>query len=372
MMVATPWGPGLMSRISTMRLSPGSAPRTETGPVAGFTFEKSMSVTRSLSVWICPEKQSWVSKVTTSPGSTSKMGFISGPKPKTASSLGMMWSTLSMDCVMPVSFLAACRGRARLRGYGLILDEDLLSLGDGLRTLGGGEAQRQEAQQYPCDGEVVAQTHRVVRQRGKLVVKRGQEDQDGERREHAVQHHVELVSTLTQIEDDGAHADRHVDQDHHDGDRRSYDAESTDGLEGGSEQEGDYQGEYRLRYDRHVRRTVLRVGAPKHARQHMDAAHSVHHTGCGIDACVGIGYSAVGDGEKDDHPPDPPVVRRHGGPRVGILGVGAHPGEPPAHHGGVRAHEVKQPDHQRRGEDYPGNRPSGIPRLLPQGGRCLK
>src|SRR5215208_7798608 len=32
MMVATPWGPGLMSRISITRLSPGSAPRTETGP----------------------------------------------------------------------------------------------------------------------------------------------------------------------------------------------------------------------------------------------------------------------------------------------------------------------------------------------------
>src|ERR671917_527655 len=163
MMVATPWGPGLMSRISTTRLSPGSAPRTESGPVAGLTFEKSMSVTRSLSVWIWPEKQSWVSKVTTSPGSASKIGFISGPKPKMASSLGMVWSTLSMDCVMIVSFLSACHCRARLRGHGLVLDEDLLSLGDGLRTLRGCETQRQEAQQYPCDGEVVAQTHRVVR-----------------------------------------------------------------------------------------------------------------------------------------------------------------------------------------------------------------
>src|SRR5215208_2862594 len=35
MMVATPWGPGLMSRISITRLSPGSAPRTETGPGGG-------------------------------------------------------------------------------------------------------------------------------------------------------------------------------------------------------------------------------------------------------------------------------------------------------------------------------------------------
>src|SRR5215218_7563547 len=157
MMVATPWGPGRMSRISTIRLSPGSAPRTETGPVAGLTLEKSMSVTRSLSVWIWPEKQSWVSKVTTSPGSISKTGFISGPNPKTASSLGMVWSTLSMDWVMIISFLSACRGRTRLRDHGLILHEDLLRLSDRLRALRGGESQRQEAQYYPCDGEVVAQ-----------------------------------------------------------------------------------------------------------------------------------------------------------------------------------------------------------------------
>jgi hypothetical protein len=58
--------------------------------VAGFTFEKSMSVTRSFSVWIWPEKQSWVSKVTTSPGLTSRTGFISAPKAKTASSFGMV------------------------------------------------------------------------------------------------------------------------------------------------------------------------------------------------------------------------------------------------------------------------------------------
>src|SRR5215212_4583645 len=150
MMVATPWGPGLMSRISTMRLSPGSAPRTKTGPVAGLTLEKSMSVTRSFSVWICPEKQSWVSKVTTSPVSTSKTGCISEPKAKTASSLGMVWSTLSTDRAIPmISFLCAPRGRIRLRGHGLVLDEDFLRLDDSLRTLGGSEPKGYEAQHYP-------------------------------------------------------------------------------------------------------------------------------------------------------------------------------------------------------------------------------
>src|SRR5215213_2668543 len=162
-----------MSRISTMRLSPGSAPRTKTGPVAGLTLEKSMSVTRSFSVWIWPEKQSWVSKVTTSPGSTSRMGFISGPKAKTASSLGMVRSTLSMDWAIPISFLCGPRGRACLWGHGLVLDEDLLRLSYGLRALGGGEPERYEAQHYPQDGEVVAQAHRVVREGGELVVERG-------------------------------------------------------------------------------------------------------------------------------------------------------------------------------------------------------
>src|SRR5918997_1918188 len=102
MMVPTPCGPGLMSRISTIKLSPGSAPRTATGPVAGLTRSKSISVTRSLSVCIWPEKQSWVSKVTTSPGSTSRTGFISGPKLKTASSFGITWSTApAYRCINP-------------------------------------------------------------------------------------------------------------------------------------------------------------------------------------------------------------------------------------------------------------------------------
>src|SRR5215218_10534425 len=162
MMVATPWGPGRMSRISTIRLSPGSAPRTATGPVAGLTFEKSISVTRSLSVCIWPEKQSWVSKVTTESGLTSSTGFISGPKLNTASSFGITWSTLSMVLVTSISFLAARRGRICFGRDSLVLDKDLLGLGDGLRTPGCGESQRYKAQYYPDDGEVITEPHRVV------------------------------------------------------------------------------------------------------------------------------------------------------------------------------------------------------------------
>src|SRR5829696_442033 len=163
MMVATPWGPGRMSSISTIRLSPGAAPRTATGPVAGLTFEKSISVTRSLSVCIWPEKQSWVSKVTTEPGSTSSTGSISGPKLNAASSFGITWSTtLSRVLVKPISFLAACRGRICFGRHSLVLDKDLLGLGDGLRTPGCGESQRYKAQYYPNDGEVITEPHRVV------------------------------------------------------------------------------------------------------------------------------------------------------------------------------------------------------------------
>ena len=82
MIVAKPRGPGRTSSSSTTSESPGSAPRTATGPVALLTREKSMSLTRSASDWICPVKQSFVSKRTVAPGSTSSTGSRSGPKPQ--------------------------------------------------------------------------------------------------------------------------------------------------------------------------------------------------------------------------------------------------------------------------------------------------
>src|SRR5580765_1672147 len=86
MIVAKPFGPGRMSSSSTTSESPGSAPFTATGPVALFTREKSIAVTRSSSDWICPVKQSLVSNVTTAPGSTSSTGSRCGPKPQITSS----------------------------------------------------------------------------------------------------------------------------------------------------------------------------------------------------------------------------------------------------------------------------------------------
>src|SRR3954470_12440780 len=86
MIVAKPRGPGRTSSSSTMSESPGSAPFTATGPVALFTRVKSIAVTRSSSEAICPVKQSFVSNVTTAPGSTSSTCSRFGPKPQITSS----------------------------------------------------------------------------------------------------------------------------------------------------------------------------------------------------------------------------------------------------------------------------------------------
>src|SRR6185437_7169873 len=84
--VATPHSIGRTSRISAMSESPGSAPFTATGPVALLIRDRSISVTRSVSLRIWPVKQSFVSNVTVSPGSTSRAGRRSGPNDQ------MMWS----------------------------------------------------------------------------------------------------------------------------------------------------------------------------------------------------------------------------------------------------------------------------------------
>ena len=89
--VATPHSIGRTSRISATSESPGSAPFTATGPVAPLIRDMSISVTRSSSLRICPVKQSFVSNVTVSPGSTSSTGTRSGPKAQITSSREIRW-----------------------------------------------------------------------------------------------------------------------------------------------------------------------------------------------------------------------------------------------------------------------------------------
>src|SRR5215217_9256191 len=173
---------------------------------------------------------------------------------------------------MPISFLAACR--ADFRVCALVLDEYLLRLSNGLWTPRGSEPKCYETQDYPYDGKVVTEPHRVGRKGEELVVQRSEQDKDGQHREHAMQEHVELVPALTKVENDGAQAHSHVHQDNHDSYRRGYDAEAADGIEHGPEHKSYDQGEYRLRYGCHVRRAVYRVGASEHAGQNVDAPHS--------------------------------------------------------------------------------------------------
>src|SRR5215207_7179175 len=161
---------------------------------------------------------------------------------------------------MPISFLAACRPNVRV--YGLVLDEYLLRLSNGLWTLRGSEPKGDESQYYPQDGKVVAQPHRVGRKGEELVVQWSEQDEDGQHREHAMQEYVELVPALAEVENDAAQAHSHIHQDNHDGDRCGYYAEAADGVEHSPEHEGNNQGEYRLRYGCHVRRAVFRGVRP--------------------------------------------------------------------------------------------------------------
>ena len=94
MIVATPHSIGFTSRSSTVSESPGSAPVTAIGPVAELIRSKSMPVTRSSSVWIWPVKQSFVSSLTTAPGSTSSTGSRSGANDQ------MTWSRETVSCAV--------------------------------------------------------------------------------------------------------------------------------------------------------------------------------------------------------------------------------------------------------------------------------
>ena len=71
----TDWSSSASSRRSTRRMSPGRAPSTNTGPVAGLTWLQSSVAIRSRSVFSCPWKQSCVSRRTSSPCFTRAAAF---------------------------------------------------------------------------------------------------------------------------------------------------------------------------------------------------------------------------------------------------------------------------------------------------------
>src|SRR5919201_81882 len=196
--VATPQSIGFTSRISATSESPGSAPLTATGPVAPLIRSRSISVTRSSSERIWPVKQSFVSKTTVSPGSTSSTGSRSGPNAQ------IIWSRDSRCCT-----------RA-LRRHGLVPPVHAIHFAEPV-GLGRPQPDRQrDAGHDPADRDPVRVLDRVGgRELHVLVVEREEEEHRAGRRQHEVEERVELGAPLRPVMPDAAQADEDVD-DHDD------------------------------------------------------------------------------------------------------------------------------------------------------------
>src|SRR5690348_11676482 len=186
MSVATPHSIGRTSRISATSESPGSAPFTATGPVALLMRDRSISVTRSSSLRICPVKQSFVSKVTVSPGSTSSTGWRSGPNDQITSLRGRRWCCNSLP-------------------HRLVLDVDAVDVLELVGSHVDDERRQREPEDDPRDVDPVAVLLGVDRRvLHELVVQREEEEHDPAHRQHEMQEGVELAPRLSPVPDDGA------------------------------------------------------------------------------------------------------------------------------------------------------------------------
>src|SRR3954453_16756719 len=195
MSVATPHSIGRTSRISATSESPGSAPRTATGPVALLIRPRSFSVTRSASLRIWPVKQSFVSNVTTSPGSTSSTGWRSGPNDQ------ITWSRERRCCCT----------RRRLR---IVVDVDAVDVRERLGLELRHEDRERNGEHHPGDRHPVRVLERVGRRHlDVLVVEREEEQHDPADRQDQGQQRVELAPPLCEVVVDAAGAHEHVDDD---------------------------------------------------------------------------------------------------------------------------------------------------------------
>src|SRR6476469_5440950 len=194
---AKPTSTGRTSRISAITESPGSAPRMATGPVALFTRSKSISVTRSSSDAIWPVKQSFVSKVTVSPGSTSSTGWRSGPNDQ------ITWSR-GRKCFCGIS-----------RGDGLVFDVHAVDVGDAFTREDDDVCGDGNAEAGPAERDPIRVLERI-RRRGLvvLVVEREEEEDDPADRQDEVQERVELAASLRPVVPHAADTEQHVDDDH--------------------------------------------------------------------------------------------------------------------------------------------------------------
>src|SRR5437899_381891 len=178
MSVATPHSIGRTSRISAISESPGSAPFTATGPVALLMRDMSIPVTRSSSLRIWPVKQSFVSNVTTSPGSTSSTGWRSGPNDQ------ITWSRDREYC-----------GMNRL--FRFVFDVDTIEVGETLGLERHDERGEHDPDHRVGERDPVRILERIGR-RGlvELEVEREEEQHDPAERQKQMQERVELASSL--------------------------------------------------------------------------------------------------------------------------------------------------------------------------------
>src|SRR6266581_2853432 len=196
MSVATPHSTGRTSRMSTISESPGSAPFTATGPVALLIRERSISVTRSLSLLICPVKQSFVSNVTVSPGSTSRTGRRSGPNDQ------ITWSRDRKLCC------------GILWRDGFVLDVHAIEVREAVRPEPHDENRNDDSEDRVDARHPVRVFERIRRRHlDELVPEREEEEDDPPDRKHDVQQGVELASLHAQVVRDAAEAHEHVDDD---------------------------------------------------------------------------------------------------------------------------------------------------------------
>src|SRR5579884_913440 len=351
MSVATPHSIGRTSRISATSESPGSAPLTATGPVALLIRERSISVTRSSSLRICPVKQSFVSKVTTSPRSTSSTAWRSGPNDQITSLRGRRWCCATLRC------------------HRFVFDVDALHVAQLLRP-----GQRQPGGEHdagpdPGDRDPVRVLDRI---RGDelvvLVVEREEEEDDPADRQDEMEERVELRTPPHPVFPDRAGADQHVDDHHDDHGQRRDEGEADERAPLPAEQQRQHESEQAHPDDRVRRRPEPRVHMSQRARREPVPGERVEDTRRGIDGRVRVRRDRVADGEEHDHPAGSPEDLAEVPPRVGAGGLRHEVIEAGPEHPGIGGQHVEEPDRERRAHNGERHGASGALRLLTE--RC--
>src|SRR3954453_17573595 len=325
---AKPTSIGRTSRISATTESPGSAPRIATGPVALLTRSKSISVTRSCSDVICPVKQSFVSNVTVSPGSTSSTGWRSGPNDQ------ITWSRdRRCDCAIRDGF---------------VFDVDAVHVAQLVRLRGHEPERDDDPYADPAERDPVRVLNRVgPRELDVLVVEREHEQHCAGNRHEEVQEPVELGSPLRPIVPDAAEAEQDVhDHDDDHGKRRDErEADQRSALP--AEQDRQHEREHAHADDRDVGRPELRVDVPKRTRREAVAGQRIEHPCRRVHRRVRVRHDRVADREEHDDPACAPEDLAEVPPRVGAGRLGDEVVEPRAEDPGEGADDVEDADQER-------------------------